>query len=513
MNPGTAGGGGETIVGAALACFSPTRMSRTIAGIGEGVILSNNVMLAGHCQIGDFAIFSGGAAAHQFVRIGAHAFVGGLAGVEHDIIPFGMALGNRGSLAGLNFVGLKRRGFSHEAIHDAAARLQAAVLRPGHAEGARRGRRRGVSRRGGGAADRRLPARGRRPRDLHSARGQGRGGVTRQRSRAAAGDPLRRRRLAAGGRPSSREAGREVFLVGLVGSAERRDRGFPHVWVRLGEVGKLFARAEGARRSARLAMLGAVARPEFADLRLDWGAVKRAGEIAQLFRGGDNGLLDGVARIFEREGVRIVGVADFAPRLLAPRRRASPGRAPDAEDAGRHRLRRAAASRRCRRSTSGRARWSRASACWRSRRPRAPTRCSPRVAEMRASGRLRLKGRGGRVRQGAPSAGRICASTCRRSAGDDRRGARAPSSRRGDRRRRGARSPSASVASRAADAAGLFVVGFERERRDRLRIALVAGEHSGDQLGFKLMRALREAHGGRRRVSRRRRRGDGGRRA
>ncbi len=49
-------------------------------------------MLAGHCQVGDFAIVSGGAAAHQFVRIGAHAFVGGLAGVEHDLIPFGMAL-------------------------------------------------------------------------------------------------------------------------------------------------------------------------------------------------------------------------------------------------------------------------------------------------------------------------------------------------------------------------------------------------------------------------------------
>ena len=79
------------------------------------MILSNNVMLAGHCQIGDFAIISGGAAAHQFVRIGAHAFVGGLAGVENDVIPFGMALGNRAALAGLNVVGLKRRGFSREA--------------------------------------------------------------------------------------------------------------------------------------------------------------------------------------------------------------------------------------------------------------------------------------------------------------------------------------------------------------------------------------------------------------
>jgi UDP-N-acetylglucosamine acyltransferase len=75
-------------------------------------------MLAGHCRVDDFAIMSGGAAAHQFVRVGAHAFVGGLAGVENDIIPFGIALGNRASLAGLNVVGLKRRGFSHEAMHE-----------------------------------------------------------------------------------------------------------------------------------------------------------------------------------------------------------------------------------------------------------------------------------------------------------------------------------------------------------------------------------------------------------
>ncbi|MGO9773051.1 MAG: acyl-[acyl-carrier-protein]--UDP-N-acetylglucosamine O-acyltransferase, partial [Roseiarcus sp.] len=82
------------------------------------VILSNNVMIAGHCHIGNFAIVSGGSATHQFTRVGAYAFIGGLTGVENDVIPFGMALGNRAALAGLNFVGLKRRGFSHEAIHD-----------------------------------------------------------------------------------------------------------------------------------------------------------------------------------------------------------------------------------------------------------------------------------------------------------------------------------------------------------------------------------------------------------
>jgi len=117
MNPGTEGGGSETIVGPRSVFLANAHVAHDCR-IGEGVILSNNVMLAGHVQVGDFAILSGGAAAHQFVRIGAHSFIGGLAGVEHDVIPFGMALGNRASLAGLNFVGLKRRGFSHEAIHE-----------------------------------------------------------------------------------------------------------------------------------------------------------------------------------------------------------------------------------------------------------------------------------------------------------------------------------------------------------------------------------------------------------
>ncbi len=65
-------------------------------------------------------------------------------------------------------------------------------------------------------------------------------------------------------------------------------------------------------------MIGAMTRPEFADLRLDWGAVKRAAELAQLFRRGDNGLLVGLAAIFEREGIRIVGAHEIAPRLAAP---------------------------------------------------------------------------------------------------------------------------------------------------------------------------------------------------
>jgi UDP-N-acetylglucosamine acyltransferase len=80
--------------------------------LGDGVVLANHALLGGHVEIDDYAAIGGGTAVHQHVRIGAHAFVGGLAGVEGDVIPFGLAGGNRARLAGLNLVGLQRRGFS-----------------------------------------------------------------------------------------------------------------------------------------------------------------------------------------------------------------------------------------------------------------------------------------------------------------------------------------------------------------------------------------------------------------
>ena len=115
----------------------------------------------------------------------------------------------------------------------------------------------------------------------------------------------------------ARRVGRDPFLIGVIGSTDAAIEAFPHVWLRMGQVGKLFA-ALKERAIGEMAMIGAITRPEFADLRLDWGAVKRAAELAQLFRRGDNGLLVGLAAIFEREGVRIVGAHEVAPRLTAP---------------------------------------------------------------------------------------------------------------------------------------------------------------------------------------------------
>jgi UDP-N-acetylglucosamine acyltransferase len=117
MNPGTAGGGMKTIVGDRCAFLAHAHVGHDCR-VGSDVILSNNVMLAGHVSVGDFVILGGGAGVIQFTRIGAHAFVGGLSGLENDLIPYGLAVGNRANLAGLNLVGLKRRGFSREAIKD-----------------------------------------------------------------------------------------------------------------------------------------------------------------------------------------------------------------------------------------------------------------------------------------------------------------------------------------------------------------------------------------------------------
>jgi UDP-N-acetylglucosamine acyltransferase len=116
MNPGTQGGNMATVVGDHCAFLANSHVGHDCR-VGNNVILSNNVMLAGHVTVGDFAILGGGAAVIQFSRVGNHSFIGGMSGLENDLIPFGMALGNRAQLSGLNIVGLQRRGFSRDDIH------------------------------------------------------------------------------------------------------------------------------------------------------------------------------------------------------------------------------------------------------------------------------------------------------------------------------------------------------------------------------------------------------------
>ena len=116
INPGTAGGGMATVVGHHCAFLANSHVGHD-SRVGNHVIFSNNVMLAGHCRVDDYVIIGGGAAVIQFTHVGAHAFVGGMSGLENDLIPYGMAIGNRARLNGLNIVGLQRRGFAREQIH------------------------------------------------------------------------------------------------------------------------------------------------------------------------------------------------------------------------------------------------------------------------------------------------------------------------------------------------------------------------------------------------------------
>ena len=135
LNPGTEGGGMLTKVGNDCLIMASAHVAHD-AIIGNNVIMANYVGIAGHCQVGDNVIFGGTCVVHQFTRIGAHAFIGASSMVDGDVIPYGMAVGNRASLTGLNLIGLKRRGFDREAIH----RLRAAYRQIFASEGTLRER-------------------------------------------------------------------------------------------------------------------------------------------------------------------------------------------------------------------------------------------------------------------------------------------------------------------------------------------------------------------------------------
>ncbi|WJF89201.1 acyl-ACP--UDP-N-acetylglucosamine O-acyltransferase [Paraburkholderia bonniea] len=84
--------------------------------IGSNVILSSNAQMAGHVTIGDYAIVGGMSGVHQFVRIGAHSMLGGASALVQDMPPFVIAAGNKAEPHGINVEGLRRRGFSPDAI-------------------------------------------------------------------------------------------------------------------------------------------------------------------------------------------------------------------------------------------------------------------------------------------------------------------------------------------------------------------------------------------------------------
>jgi UDP-N-acetylglucosamine acyltransferase len=117
MNVGTEDGGGATTVGDRCILMVGSHVGHDCR-VGNDVIFANNAVLGGHVTVGDFTVLGGGVAVLQFVHIGEGAMVSGVSGVAADIIPFGLAIGQRAFLQGINIVGMKRRGCSRGDIRD-----------------------------------------------------------------------------------------------------------------------------------------------------------------------------------------------------------------------------------------------------------------------------------------------------------------------------------------------------------------------------------------------------------
>lgn len=125
MNPGTEGGGMVTRVGDRDLFMMGAHVAHDCQ-VGDRVIMANNATLGGHVVVEDDAIIGDLSAVHQFVRIGRHALIGGMSGVQHDVIPYGLVTGEQARLQGLNVVGMKRHGLARadiKALTEAYGRL------------------------------------------------------------------------------------------------------------------------------------------------------------------------------------------------------------------------------------------------------------------------------------------------------------------------------------------------------------------------------------------------------
>ena len=318
MHPGTAGGGGITRVGDDGLFMAAIHVAHDCQ-VGDGVIMANNATLGGHVEVQDHAFLGGLCAVHQFVRIGRQAMIGGLSGVEHDVIPYGMVIGNRAQLNGLNIVGMQRRGFARDEIQALRTRLPSAVRAGGRVRRAARARSRASS----PATPRVMEIIGfirerRQPRDLHAA-AQNRHRAERWRRKLGvlagsgplpgAGDRCRAGRGPRGLR--ARVRGRD---------RPERSRGVPHRWVPLGAVGRALEalRAAGVEEVVLIGA-GAAARADRAEARLARPAAPRPARPAR--RRGDDQLLRLIVEELEGEGFRVIG-ADDADRRRCWRPRA-----------------------------------------------------------------------------------------------------------------------------------------------------------------------------------------------
>ena len=115
INPGTVNGGGKTVIGNNCLFMISSHIAHD-CNVGNNVIIANNVPLGGHVIIEDNVVIGGNSAVQQFTRIGKMAMIGGMTGVLHDVIPYGLSTGNRNSLQGLNLIGLRRAKYKNKDI-------------------------------------------------------------------------------------------------------------------------------------------------------------------------------------------------------------------------------------------------------------------------------------------------------------------------------------------------------------------------------------------------------------
>ena len=115
INPGTKGGGGLTKIGNNCLFMVSAHIAHDCL-VEDNVILANNVPLGGHAHIESNVIIGGNSAVQQFTRVGKSSMIGGMCGVVRDIIPYGIAHGNRSVLQGLNLIGLRRKNIPNKEI-------------------------------------------------------------------------------------------------------------------------------------------------------------------------------------------------------------------------------------------------------------------------------------------------------------------------------------------------------------------------------------------------------------
>ncbi len=115
INVGTVGGGGITKIGNNSLLMIGVHVAHDCI-VGNNVVIANSAAIAGHAEIGDSAIIGGNCGVQQFTRIGKLAMIGGMTGVSRDVIPYGLSLGNRNYLDGINVIGLRRNKIPNKDI-------------------------------------------------------------------------------------------------------------------------------------------------------------------------------------------------------------------------------------------------------------------------------------------------------------------------------------------------------------------------------------------------------------